>query len=167
MHRPTPPRRLRRLFGRLTAATLGVASVSAAPPDLDDDPPGVRAADSSADDGDTGDPRRAAAAHWLAVSLERMAPLPATHTACGWALSSDPAQRATIARALEWTFRLFGDAVIIDHLSRDPEPEVRAAVARAAWVRQPIGVGDDVLALLAADPSPEVRDVALLAARGR
>src|SRR5207244_1175892 len=82
----------------------------AAAPDLDDDaPPGLHA------DGD--DPRHAAAAHWLAISLERMTPLAATSTACRWALSPDPDQRATIASALEWTFALLGDSLIIDHLS--------------------------------------------------
>jgi hypothetical protein len=112
------------------------------------------------------DPRHDAAAHWLAVSLERMQPLPATYTACQWALSPDPELRATVATALEWTFRLVGDSLIIDHLSRDPLPSIRAAAARAAWLRHTI-VGDDVLVRLADDPSPEVREVAQLAARGR
>jgi hypothetical protein len=153
---PAPkPRRFRRLFGRLTAATLSAAAASAEAPALaeapDPPPEGLRH--------DT-------AAHWFAVSLERMSPLPRTYLACQWALSPDPEQRATVATALEWTFALIGDSVIIDHLSRDPLPGVRAAAARAAWVRQPL-VGEDVLARLAADPAPEVRDVALLASRGR
>jgi hypothetical protein len=158
MERP-PRRRLRRLFGRLTAATLGAASIAAVPADLD--PPGLELPHS-----DDADPRHAAAAHWLAVSLERMAPLAATHTACRWALSSDPGQRLTMASALEWTFPLLGDGSIIDHLSRDPAPDVRAAAARAAWVRHAL-VGDEVLARLASDPAPEVREVAQLASRGR
>lgn len=161
MSRP-PRRRLRRLFGRLTAATLGAASLAATPVD---DPPSLSApaGDSASDDGD---PRQLAAAHWLAVSLERMTPLDATHLACRWALSTDPAQRLTVASALEWTFPLLGDGSIIDHLSRDQAPDVRAAAARAAWVRHAI-VGDEVLARLAGDPAPEVREVALLASRGR
>ena len=157
MDTPPKPRRLRRLFGRLTAATLSAAAAGAEAPalaaaiDTDSPPDGLR---------------HETAAHWFAVSLERMSPLPRTYLACQWALSPDPEQRATVATALEWTFPLIGDSVIIDHLSRDPLPGVRAAAARAAWVRHPL-VGDEVLARLATDPAAEVRDVAQLAARGR
>lgn len=156
MDSPPKPRRLRRLFGRLTAATLGAAAAGAATT------PAAAAAATDVDD----DPRHDAAAHWFAVSLERMEPLPATYTACQWAMSPDPELRATVATALEWTFRLVGDSLIIDHLSRDPLPAIRAAAARAAWIRDPAD-GDDVLARLADDPSPEVREVVQLAARGR
>ncbi len=176
-----PPRRLHRLLGRLTAATSGIAlsaipahavtrggaaSIAASPPaDFDGDPPGVTVPDNP--DEDVADPRHAAAAHWLAISLERMEPLPATYTACTWTLSSDPEQRVTIAGALEWTFRLVGDSIIVDHLSRDPEARVRAAAARAAWARHAAGVDEQILARLAADPEPEVREIARLAMRGR
>jgi hypothetical protein len=177
------PRRLRRLLGRLTAASLGVAAPGAADAavpvdsmtrggaatpdfDVDDDRPShLRTSDDLGDD--DGDPRHVAAAHWLAVSLERMSPLAQTYTACRWALSDDPEQRVTLAGALEWTFHLLGDSIIVDHLSRDVEPRVRAAAARAAWARHTSGVGADVLARLAADPEPEVREIARLATHGR
>ena len=154
---PPKPRRLRRLIGRLTAATLGASAAAASTAQA-----AATAAAADIDD----DPRHETAAHWLAISLEQMAPLPATYTACQWALSPDAAQRATIATALERSFRLVGDSVILDHLSRDPSTEIRLAVARAAWLRRP-AVADEVLARLADDPSPEVREVAQLASRGR
>ena len=56
-------------------------------------------------------------------------------------------------------FPLVGDALVIDHLSRDADPQVRAASARAAWARRP-GGDPGVLARLSADPDPEVREVA-------
>lgn len=169
---PRPPRRIRRWFTRLTAAALGAAAAPTADAAVGADlmTRGPAAADVAPDEDppgyvlDEGDPRLSTAAQWLAVSLERMEPLPATYTACTWALSPDPAQRATIAASLEWTFSLAGDDVIVDHLSRDPEPRVRAAIARAAWTRR---AADDVLTRLADDPSPEVREVAQLAMRGR
>ncbi len=156
MESPPKPRRLRRLFGRLTAATLGAAAAGAAATQA------TPAAAAELDD----DPRHDAAAHWFAISLERMEPLPATYTACQWALSPDPELRATVAASLQWPFRLVGDGLIIDHLSRDPLPAIRAEVARALFTRHAI-VRDEVMARLAADPSPEVREVVQLAARGR
>jgi hypothetical protein len=162
---PPRPRPISRWLGRLTAATLGAASIGAAPPDVDDDPPGSIVPDHP--DDDDLDPRHVAAAHWLAVSLERMLPLAATNTACRWALSPDPELRATMAGALEWTFTLLGDRTIIEHLAHDPEPAVRAAAARAAWARHARGSADAVLARLAADEDPQVREIAQLAMRGR
>jgi hypothetical protein len=156
MESPPKSRRLRRLIGRITAAALGATAAGAS----------TAQAAATAAAADLDDPRHETAAHWLAISLEQMQPLPATYTACQWALSPDPEQRATVATALERAFRLVGDSVILDHLSRDPSPAIRVAVARAAWIRQP-ALADEVLARLADDPSPEVREVAQLASRGR
>jgi hypothetical protein len=168
--RPPPRGRpLRRLLGRLTLATLG-ATIAAPSDDASaaDHPPGATAPDRDTDDlYDAVDPRGDVAAHWLAVSLERMPGLGATQTACRWALSPEVDQRLTVAAALEWTFRLLGDSVIIDHLSRDPDARVRVAAARAAWARHAAGGDPGVLTRLAGDPAAEVREVAILALRGR
>jgi len=118
------------------------------------------------DDIDDPDVRHAAAAHWLALSLERMKPLPATHVACRWALSPAPEVRHTLASALEWTFRLVGDSIIVDHLARDPSPVIRVSAVRAAWSRRPT-IGDDVLLRATDDPDAQVREIARLALRGR
>lgn len=93
----------------------------------------------------------------LAVELSDMKPIAATHLATTLALSPDIARRTAIARALEWEFPLFGDDAILDHLSRDESPAIRAACARAAWIRRATG---DVLARLAQDPDPDVRSIA-------
>jgi hypothetical protein len=95
----------------------------------------------------------------LALTLGEMRPLWATHLATTWALSPDPVRRAAVACALEWAFPLVGDAVIIDHLSRDADPQIRAACARAAWIRRTTGGDPGVLARLVDDPDPEVRAV--------
>lgn len=97
----------------------------------------------------------------LARALAEMKPLAATHLATTWALSADTLRRASIAHALVWAFPLLGDATILDHLSRDSEPQIRAAAARAARVRRPAGGDLGVLARLADDPDPDVRAAAL------
>lgn len=92
----------------------------------------------------------------LALTLSELPPLEATHLATGWALSPDRIRRAAVAESLEWAFPLIPDAAIIEHLSRDPDPRIRAACLRAAWVRRmPAAV-----ARLADDPDPEVRAIA-------
>jgi hypothetical protein len=96
----------------------------------------------------------------LAHALSELRPLAATHLATSWALAVDPLRRAAIAHALEWTFPLFGDGAIIEHLSYEPDPSVRAACARAAWVRRPAGGDLGVLDRLSRDPDPEVRAIA-------
>ena len=107
----------------------------------------------------------AALGRGLALALSNLRPLEATQLAATWSLSSDPMRRLSLGLALGWTFRLVGDAVIIDHLSRDPDPEIRAAAAHAAWLRRTTGGDDGALARLADDPDPWVRAVAQ-AARG-
>lgn len=96
----------------------------------------------------------------LAIALQRMEPIEATHITSAWALSPDPMRRIGVARALEWQFPLVGDRVVIDHLSRDPDPAIRVACARAAWVRRATGGDPGVLDRLAMDVDPAVRAVA-------
>jgi hypothetical protein len=102
----------------------------------------------------------------LALALDEMRPITATHLAATWALSDDPVRRLALAHALEWSFPLVGDGMVLDHLSRDPDPAVRTAVARAAWVRQRHGQ-NAILSRLAGDPDPAVRAVAAMPAPGR
>lgn len=105
------------------------------------------------------DPRDAATllGQSLARALAELEPLSATHLAATWALSGDPLRRIAIARALDGAFPLLGDDVVLDHLSRDPEPAIRGAAARAASVRR---TASGVLARLADDPDPDVRSIA-------
>lgn len=102
----------------------------------------------------------AALGRGLALALSEMRPLDATHLASSWALSEHGVRRLAVAHALEWTFKLVGDDLIIEHLSKDPDPIVRKEVARAAWVRRAAGGDPGVLSRLAEDPDPRVREVA-------
>jgi hypothetical protein len=95
----------------------------------------------------------------LALELSQMKPIAATHMATTLALSPDSARRVVIAQAREWEVHLFGDSAILEHLSFDSAPEVRAAVARAARARRP--EQDAILARLSCDPDPVVRDLAI------
>lgn len=102
----------------------------------------------------------AALGRGLALALSEMRPLDATHLASTWALSEHPVRRLAVAHALEWTFKLVGDDLIIEHLSRDADPIVRKEIARAAWVRRSGGGDAGVLVRLSDDPDPQVRAVA-------
>jgi len=105
----------------------------------------------------------AALGRGLALALAEMRPLDATHLASTWALSEHHVRRLAVAHALEWTFKLVGDDLIIEHLSRDTDPVIRKEIARAAWVRRAAGGDPGVLVRLADDPDPAVRSVALRA----
>jgi len=96
----------------------------------------------------------------LALALGEMRPLSATFLATTWSLSDDGLRRLAIAHALEWVFPLVGDALVIEHLSYDTDPAIRAAAARAAWARRQTGGDLGVLARLGHDPDPQVRSVA-------
>ena len=159
---------LRRLLSKLTALALTTSATSAV---------GAAAVDpvgevADADDVDLDaslpidreqlDTEDAASAlgRSLALALAEVQPLSATYLAASWSLSSDALRRRAVAHALEWAFPLVGDALVIDHLSRDGDPAIRAAVARAAWARRLTGGDLGVLARLSADPDPAVRAVA-------
>jgi hypothetical protein len=167
---------LRRLLSKLTALALSTTAVGSAGADLVAVEPGggvVDAPDPEDDDLDASlqidrehvDVLDAAAAlgRSLALALTEMRPLSATHLAATWTLSGDPVRRLAVAHALEWTFALVGDALVIDHLSHDGDPAVRSAAARAAWARRQTGGDAGVLARLSHDPDPQVRAVAVSA----
>lgn len=162
---------LRRLLSRLTALALSTSAVGPATAEPSRDTSDRVGNDLEDDEGDLDasltidheqlEARDAAAAlgRSLALALGELRPLTATHLAATWSLSSDPLRRLAVAHALEWTFPLVGDALVIDHLSRDADPQVRAASARAAWARRP-GGDPGVLARLSLDPDPQVREAA-------
>lgn len=162
---------LRRLLSRLTALALSTTAVGPAAAEPCRDTADQTGRDVEDDDGDLDASltidrgpvaARDAAAELgrsLALALGELRPLTATHLAATWSLSEDPLRRLAVAHALAWTFPLVGDALVIDHLSRDADPEVRAASARAAWARRP-GGDPGVLARLSVDPDPQVREVA-------
>jgi len=161
---------LRRLLTKLTALALSTSAVGPAAADAVREAPGLDASDTDDSDLDASlsidrehlDAHDAASAlgRGLALALGEMRPLSATHLAATWSLSPDPLRRLAVAHALEWTFPLVGDAMVIDHLSRDADPAIRAASARAAWVRRATGGDPGVLARLGHDPDPAVRAVA-------
>ena len=157
---------LRRLLSKLTALALTTApAVATAEPvrevaalDADD----IELDASLPIDREQLDAEDAASAlgRSLALALAEVRPLSATYLAASWSLSSDAVRRLAVAHALEWTFPLVGDALVIDHLSHDGDPAIRAAVARAAWARRHTGGDLGVLARLSSDPDPAVRAVA-------
>jgi hypothetical protein len=141
---------LRRLLAKLTVLALSTAPAAAA------NPPSPFGEVTTIVHEDTA----ALIGRSLALTLSELPPLEATHMATGWALSPERVRRAAVAQALEWTFPLVPDAQIIEHLSRDPDPRIRASVARAAWARRVTGGDLRVLARLSDDPDPEVRAIA-------
>lgn len=166
---------LRRLLSKLTALALSTSAVGTAGADPVREPPGLDADASDALDPDDGDldaslqidrehldahDAASALGRSLALALFQMRPLSATHLAATWSLSGDPVRRLAVAHALEWTFPLVGDALVIEHLSHDGDPAIRAAAARAAWARRQTGGDTGVLARLSHDPDPLVSAVA-------
>ena len=164
---------LRRLLTRLTAIALSTSAVgpaSAADASIPSSTQSTGDEDEESEligdvpiDPDHIDPEDAAAAlgRGLALAVHRMRPISATHLVATWALSEDPVRRLAVAHSLEWTYRLVGDGTVLDHLSYDPDPAIRAEVARAAWSRLGSTSGvHGVLARLSEDPDPGVRAVA-------
>ena len=156
---------LRRLLSKLTVLALtaspAAASASVALPTAPCADDCDLEGDAAIDRGQV-DPRDAAGmlGRGLAHALGELPPIAATHLATTWALSEHVLRRAAIANALEWTFPLFGDALVIEHLASDPDPAIRAASARAAWFRRSTGVDRGVLTRLVEDPDPEVSAIA-------
>ncbi len=168
---PMPKVSLRRLLARLTAIALSTTAVGVANAD-DGLSSAAQAPDADIEltadvplDPDVIDPPDAAAAlgRSLALAVAKMRPIEATHLVTTWAMSEDRVRRLAVAHSLEWQYKLVGDAVVIDHLARDPDPAVRLEIARAAWVRRGVADVYGALARLLDDPDPDVRAVALRA----
>ena len=104
-------------------------------------------------------------AHRLATCLTELSPLTAAGASAELATSPDVDERAALAQALAWVFPLATDDVLIDHLADDPAPRVRAAVARAAWIRRSILGDTGVVRRLLGDADPEVRAAAWAAVK--
>src|SRR5687768_3653611 len=119
---------LRRLLSKLTALALSSSAVLPAGAEPLREPPGLDADDSDLDAGMPIDREQldlhdaaSALGRSLALALGEMRPLSATHLVASWALSDEPLRRQAVAHALEWTFPLVGDGIVIDHLSRDAD----------------------------------------------
>lgn len=153
---------LRRLLSRLTAIALTTSAIPASAAPAERELEELTEAEIDREHVETDD-AALALGRGLARALGEMRPLAATQLAATWSLSDDPLRRLALGVALEWAFPLVGDALVIDQLSRDPDPAIRCAAARAAWIRRPSGGDLGVLDRLADDPDPQVRSVALAA----
>lgn len=155
---------LRGLLSRLTtiALTTGALGAAHASPGTDRELDDITDPEIDRECVDTED-AALALGRGLALALGEMRPLAATQLAATWSTSPDDLRRLALANALEWAFPLVGDALVIDQLSRDVDPAIRAAAARAAWVRRATGGDLGVLDRLAVDPDPQVRAIVLAA----
>ena len=164
---------LRRLLSKLTVLALSASPLANAATVSKGNAPRIRIEDDIDLDDDSPIDREHVGEHdaaimlgrGLATALSELPALDAIHLATTWALSEDQVRRTAVARSLEWMFPLVGDSIIIDHLSRDADPEIRAATARAAWIRRSTGGDPGVLERLTHDIDPEVRSIALHARR--
>jgi hypothetical protein len=105
-------------------------------------------------------------AHKLAARLTELPAIDAVGATAELATSNDVHERLVLAGALAWVFPLASDDVLLSHLADDPDPKVRAAIARAAWARLAV-VGDTgILRRLLGDADADVRSAAWLAVRG-
>jgi hypothetical protein len=164
---------LRRLLSKLTVLALSASPLASAATVSKGNAPRIRIEDDIDLDDDSPIDREHVGEHdaaimlgrGLATALSELPALDAIHLATTWALSEDQVRRTAVARSLEWMFPLVGDSIIIDHLSRDADPEIRAATARAAWIRRSTGGDPGVLERLTHDADPEVRSIALHARR--
>jgi hypothetical protein len=98
----------------------------------------------------------------LTAALRDSGGITRTRVASEWALSDSPAKRVTIAQALSSDFYCLGADIVADHLSADPDPEVRAAVVQIAAARMhenPEHYGN-LLEILTSDPVLWVRSAA-------
>jgi hypothetical protein len=68
--------------------------------------------------------------------IEELSSWDATWLACEWALSDQQASRLAIANALTRDFPLVGDALVLEYLLADDDPQVREAAIAAAAVRK-------------------------------
>ncbi|MBK9034289.1 MAG: HEAT repeat domain-containing protein [Myxococcales bacterium] len=143
--------RLRALVSNVTLASLATASTAAA------------ATSSATTTTEPADDHPAEPARALALRLAELPSIESMGVAAELALSPDLHERRGLADALGWAFPLPGEQAVIEHLASDPTPEVRAAAARAAWVRRSSQLDVRVLHRLLGDDDPEVRAAAWLA----
>lgn len=149
--------RLRAILSRVTVATVATTGAAAAT--------ATAATTEPAEDRSTSPALQETVARELAARLSQLPPLRAMGAAADLALSPEEPERLAIAGALAWEFPLVGDRTVIEHLSRDPAAHVRAAAARAAWLRRSNQLDTEVLRRLLGDDDPDVRNAAWLAVR--
>lgn len=152
--------RLRSILESFTLAAVATSAVAAPAPAA---APRARSCEACADtvvDSDADADSLDELAHRLAACLTELPPLAATGASAELATSPDVHERAALAQALAWVFPLATDDVLIDHLADDPAPQVRAAVARAAWTRRAVLGDTDVVRRLLGDDDPAVRAAA-------
>lgn len=154
--------RLRAILSRVTVATIATTSTAAAAAEPAAD---VASAPAGEHDRATSPAMQEVIARELAARLAHLPPLRAMGAAADLALSPEAPERLAIAGALAWKFPLVGDQTMIEHLSRDPAANVRAAAARAAWLRRSNHLDTEVLRRLLGDDDPDVRNAAWLAVR--
>src|SRR5437764_12972276 len=94
-----------------------------------------------------------------------MRPMDATRALATAATDAAPGVRRAVAEALAWPFTVVGDALALEHLAADDDPEVRIAAARAAHARLATG-GLAVLERLSRGGDPRIRDAAIVRLRG-
>ena len=155
--------RLRAILSRVTVATIATTGAASASSTNTDE---ISAARAEADDDRSSSPAlQEVVARELAGRLAQLPPLRAMGAAADLALSPETPERLALAGALAWEFPLVGDGAMIEHLSRDPAANVRAAAARAAWLRRTNQLDTEVLRRLLGDDDPDVRNAAWLAVR--
>ena len=105
---------------------------------------------------------RIAAAAALGQVLELASPMERIEIVCRWTVAESAAERLTVARALSLPTRVFVADLAIGELAQDPNPDVRAAAARAARSHaqsDPDGF-EQILSELSQDPERVVRAAA-------
>jgi hypothetical protein len=149
--------RLRTILSRVTVATIATTSTATA---------AAAAAPTTTEADRSHSPAlQETVARELAVRLAQLPPIRAMGAVADLALSPETPERLALAGALSWEFPLVGEQTVLDHLSRDPAADVRAATARAAWIRRATQIDTQVLHRLLGDDDPEVRAAAWMAVR--
>ena len=72
----------------------------------------------------------------LKAFLCELSPLRRTDLVCRWATDDDARKRLAVASALAWPLEVNGARTALDHLARDPSPDVRAAAEHARVARR-------------------------------
>jgi len=86
---------------------------------------------------DTSPDVRAAAAHGLVALLYRAHPIDRSEIACDWTLSESAEMRAAVAGSLASGLPLYFSDLLLEHLARDPDAQVRREAAIALGHRWP------------------------------